>query len=387
MKFWEELGYENISSTEQFFTETSDLLLLESYQLDASLLKQDGDIECFAIDWDAGLESVGDRVKEMASKAKANVKLYAKKLINFFFGWMIRFLKGSTDVRKVMGQHYKKAKELMTNLNKMEQRVYAYNGDKTIEIQNYGKRFGISVIGIQTSTWILQHLVKDMEQTQDRSNPLHILLQHMNSLSESITVWEMMMEKAHTKPLQVLEQVDYSVRKLIEAAQQSLTKRSDVTKTKLSEDPEKQAQALEITSDLLNETNSRMKNMDKIKEELKDSKSEESVKEAFQQCRTWVKFFLSIGKANDWNFEKAASSARKTHTQLQKAIDDLDVKEMPEKQTKLVLKSVVMIGNIIGKIKNISEVLIRGINDDMSKLFTEVTKIGSITYRMTGNNE
>lgn len=106
----------------------------------------------------SGMESIKDKVANMASKAKSNIVLWAKKFINFFFGWIINFFKGVVNIRKSLKSGFEKAKTYLKELEKLAPKMGKANSDTKIEITDAAP----NVIRALSTVLLTSLIIKDM---------------------------------------------------------------------------------------------------------------------------------------------------------------------------------------------------------------------------------
>ena len=143
-----ENGLERYSSVYEAADSFIRNIALENVELEANL-QYDLDLGNNDVFSDYAVEAVLEKVANMASKAKSNFVQYAKKLMNFLFGWIINFFKGGANIREVMKNNYNKAVKYLKTLNEMESKVRSLNQDNEITIRDNGKCVLVGMTMIQ----------------------------------------------------------------------------------------------------------------------------------------------------------------------------------------------------------------------------------------------
>ena len=161
-------SYANYDDAANHFLDT---IALENIHLDTEIQLEFGiaDDDLFS---EYAMEAIGETVKNMASKAKSNFVTYAKKLINFLFGWLINFFRGAANVKKTMANAYNKAKDYLKKLNELERKARGANKEETIEITDFGNcvLVGLTMMqAIMVSSENLGKAMGDIAKTQARS--------------------------------------------------------------------------------------------------------------------------------------------------------------------------------------------------------------------------
>ena len=114
-------------------------------------------------------EAIGETVKNMASKAKSNFVTYAKKLVNFLFGWLIKFFKGSANVKQTMAKSYTKAKDYLKKLNELERKARGADKEEQIEITDYGNCIVVGLFMMQAIMISAERLGKGMSEAYNET--------------------------------------------------------------------------------------------------------------------------------------------------------------------------------------------------------------------------
>lgn len=140
--------FEGYSSYNEAALEFSRNIALESTYLDTAIQLEFGltDDDVFS---DYALENIANTVANMASKAKSNIILYSKKLINMLFGWLVNFFKGGANLKEIMKNNYDKARKYLKKLNEFESKIRAMDQEKEISIRDNGSCVIIGLTVIQ----------------------------------------------------------------------------------------------------------------------------------------------------------------------------------------------------------------------------------------------
>lgn len=140
--------FEGYSSYNEAALEFSRNIALESTYLDIAIQLEFGltDDDVFS---DYALENIANTVANMASKAKSNIILYSKKLINMLFGWLVNFFKGGANLKQIMKNNYDKARKYLKKLNEFESKIRAMDQEKEISIRDNGSCVIIGLTVIQ----------------------------------------------------------------------------------------------------------------------------------------------------------------------------------------------------------------------------------------------
>lgn len=158
-------GYANYNEAADSFLSS---IALENINLDTTL-QLEFDIAEDDLFSNYACEAIGETVKNMASKAKSNFVTYAKKLVNFLFGWLINFFRGSANVKQTMAKSYSKARDYLKNLNKLETKARGSDKESKIEITDFGNCVLVGLFMIQAIIVHTQKLGADLQKAYANS--------------------------------------------------------------------------------------------------------------------------------------------------------------------------------------------------------------------------
>ena len=158
-------GYANYNEAADSFLSS---IALENINLDTTLqlefnIAEDDLFSNYAC------EAIGETVKNMASKAKSNFVTYAKKLVNFLFGWLINFFRGSANVKRTMAKSYSKARDYLKNLNNLETKARGSDKESKIEITDFGNCVLVGLFMMQAVIVHTQKLGVDLQKAYANS--------------------------------------------------------------------------------------------------------------------------------------------------------------------------------------------------------------------------
>lgn len=145
-----------------------DSIALENIHLDTTL-QMEFDIIDDDLFSNYACETIGETVKNMASKAKSNFVTYAKKLVNFLFGWLIRFFTGSANVKQAMSKSYVKARDYLKKLNELERKARSADKEEQIEITDYGNCIVVGLFMMQAIMITSKQLGQDLNQAYNNT--------------------------------------------------------------------------------------------------------------------------------------------------------------------------------------------------------------------------
>lgn len=388
-----------------------DGIALENIMLDTDIQMEFdlGDHDVFS---DHAMEAIGETVKNMASKAKSNFVTYAKKLINFLFGWLIRFFQGAANVKKTMAKAYDKAKVYLKKLNELETKARSANKEDKIEIRDYGNcvLMGLTMIQliIMSSYNLGNHLKTVMGAHSDKSGTQQRAIDMVKSLCTSLeTMYSVVAIIDIKKPEELLSKVrskNFNFAAVYEEYQNDTSKREKVIQSSRKEavknNDEKTGKfAGVVTTDQEQNDNYESKNstgtvnslekkylsrLTEAAEYMSDPRTAElSISDAFDELRTKLKLFMDISKNNKWDLEKNIQGAEKIRRGLEKELNNVDLTTVNEKIMTDLLKEVVSVGNNLGQMsKGAGQVMsklsscIDGMTTDVAKLGSRVIKIG-----------
>lgn len=396
----DEAGYETYYSLDEAVKAFSHNIALENATLDLDIgLILESDVDPFS---NYGMEAIGERVKEMASKAKSNFVLYAKKLINLLFGWLIKFFQGVVNIKKSMSANYAKAKKYVEALNKYESQA-RQSSNKTVEITNAGNIvvYGLTVIQlINTSVVALTEGVKDSTNVVDEKGNksastigndvakniteiLSGLYASIGQVSDNVSNLEKDIKGVNYVISDLVKKYIGNSNNYIANTNYDKMKAKSKTGdgTGLSE-----AQVKESIAEGEDERKSQFKK--KIEQAqkyiTKPERAEMKCPQAWEYLRTQLTMFMGIAKANKWDVEKNIKSCENARRKFTKAMDSLSVAEQDEANVKHALARIVEIGNMTASMQNASGVIIKSVNSAMSMMMTDVTKLGSILTTIGG---
>ena len=391
-----------------------DGIALENIMLDTDIQMEFdlGDHDVFS---DHAMEAIGETVKNMASKAKSNFVTYAKKLINFLFGWLIRFFQGAANVKKTMAKAYDKAKVYLKKLNELETKARSANKEDKIEIRDYGNcvLMGLTMIQlIMFASYNMGNNLKNVMSENSKSsnngtNQRATLM--INSLCTSLTeMFSVVAIIDIKKPQDLLSKVRSKNYNFAEVYKEYSDQTADMDKVKREAEDEairnndEKGSSYDFFGNVKNQTqqdrrNSKTKTgtvnslekqylsrLTEAGEYMSDPNTAElSLSDAFDELRTKLKLFMDIAKNNKWDLEKNIQGAEKIRRGLEKEINGIDLTQTDEKQVSELLKQVVSVGNNLGQMsKGAGQVMsklsscIDGMTTDVAKLGSRVIKIG-----------
>lgn len=387
----DEAGYEVYYSLDEAVKSFSHNIALENATLDLDIgLLLDSDVDPFS---NYGMEAISETVKEMASKAKSNFILYAKKLINFFFGWALKFLSGAVNIKKSMSKNYAKATKYLKALNGYENQA-RQSSEKTIEITNAGNIIVYGLTMVQLMKWIIVGFTQACEEANDdkelidlfattyQIKDITILVQGL-PLNDSGALEKMLNRYQYNIESMVKGQVQDSTSKNADRIQKNVDK---VSKYKKNASPDDLKNAADKTRDNISSENegkaAALLNIKKFMSE--PERRELKCPDAFDYLRTQLKMFISISKANKWDFESQVKKAENVRRKIYKALDSVDTTKFDEKSLNAALKNVVATGNELSHYQNTVSGTMKVINKCMDMMMTDVTRLGSILTTLGG---
>ena len=83
-----------------------------------------------------GMEDIRQKVKDMASKAKANIIPWSKKLFNMVTTWFMNLIGKTRDLKSKLAKHFKNAETYRLSLNELKEK--AKSSKETITIKDWG---------------------------------------------------------------------------------------------------------------------------------------------------------------------------------------------------------------------------------------------------------
>lgn len=109
-------------------------------------------------------EAMTDTLKTMASVAYSKLKQWFKKFIDFFFGWALKFIKGSMGVRDTIRKSYQKAKKYLKKMNEMISKIHNAGTDKEVTIgENAGVNATKCLITMLLGSYMLGYIATDKD--------------------------------------------------------------------------------------------------------------------------------------------------------------------------------------------------------------------------------
>ena len=427
-------SYANYDDAANHFLDT---IALENIHLDTEIQLEFGiaDDDLFS---EYAMEAIGETVKNMASKAKSNFVTYAKKLINFLFGWLINFFRGAANVKKTMANAYNKAKDYLKKLNELERKARSANKEETIEITDFGNcvLVGLTMMqAIMVSSENLGKAMGDIARTKSGSEKdeksaiknrafrmVDELLRRMEQLYALIGSIDI------SKPdtlIQKLRTSQYNISKVIEGYQGQASKdvkssykeaRIERNKAKAAERKTLLEKGTGFVGDLaeggknlagkgfkkatgvdnkwndnneVENKNTRSANVNKLGAEYKarleetakymsePNKAEMDLTTAFDELRLKLQLFLDISKANKWDLEKNISAAEKIRRGLEKEVNSIDTTMVNDSAIQELLKRILEVGNNLGQIQRSAGVVVKQVARCIDGMTVDVAKLGS----------
>lgn len=369
---------------------------------------------------DHAMEAIGETVKNMASKAKSNFVTYAKKLINFLFGWLIRFFQGAVKVKEGMKKSYEKARTYLKKLNEFERQARGASQEDKIEITDWGNCVLVGLVMIQAiivssnsigsglkETAAATGTNENKETTSRGFNMMNTLLERLQKLYAVIGSIDI---SKPTELLSKLKAANYNIPEMIKgfdgAATELANKSSKEADKELNESGEKvkaekdrmlgtmSSDAAKETANAQNTRKSLDKSVSKLestyKSRLEDTakymsepdKAEMSLTQAYDELRMKLKLFLDISKANKWDLEKNISAAEKIRRGLEKEINAIDMTTANEKDVSALLQKIMSVGNNLGQIQRSAGIVVKQVVSCIDGLTVDVAKLGSRVVKL-----
>lgn len=416
---------ESYSSYEAAADAFSRNIALENIHLDTTLQIEFGISNEEDLFSSYALEAIGETVKNMASKAKSNFITYAKKLINFLFGWLINFFKGATNVKKAMAKSYEKARTYLKKLNELESKARGANKEDKIEITDFGNCVVVGLAMIQaiivSTKHLGEHLKNAYSESRGTSNNgdgknsnttrafkiLQVLLERLQNLyavvsSINISDVKELLSKLKASQYNVetyMNSLTKDAKKLVKEA------KSDVNAENTADDNvfQKAGKAIKSGANKVYETttgkvsNSRQESQTKTSGQVTNklegtyksrleatakymsepNKAEMGLTEAFDELRLKLNTFVEFSKANKWDLEKNIASVEKLRRGLEKEISNIDVTNVNEKVVSELLQRIISVGNNLGQIQRSAGVVAKRVSACIDGMTTDVAKLGS----------
>ena len=359
---------------------------------------------------DHAMEAIGETVKNMASKAKSNFVTYAKKLINFLFGWLIRFFQGAVKVKEGMKKSYEKARTYLKKLNEFERQARGASQEDKIEITDWGNCVLVGLVMIQAIMISSQNLGSGLKDTVNKTagtsnsgdgksitttrgfKMMGVLLGNLERLYALIGAIDI------SKPNDLISKLrshNFNIGAMLDEYKQSskelLVKQRSESFKELNSD-EKNAdeeESLDKRSRKLKEkTVSKLEGT--YKSRLEDTakymsepdKAEMSLTEAYDELRMKLKLFLDISKANKWDLEKNIASAEKIRRGLEKEVNAMDLTSTNEKDVAALLQRIMSVGNNLGQIQRSAGIVVKQVVSCIDGLTVDVAKLGSRVVKL-----
>lgn len=390
-------------------------IALENMTLDAKLQInfEIADNDLFSA---SAMEAISDTVKNMASKAKSNFVTYAKKLINFLFGWLINFFKGTVNVKKAMKNSFDKAKTYLKKLNELESKARGSNKEENIEITDFGNCVVVGLVMIQAiisaSSKIGEGLKNASTSTSGISNSdnknvgstrafkmLDVLL---NDLQDLYAIVGSINISDTAEMIKGLKATQYNVYEWMgkfkgEANELKKNKHSEsagdeVDRIKSGDEaaPDDENSNSEFdqrvksggTNKLEGTYKTRLEETAKYMSE--PNKSEMSLMTAYDELRSKLNLFISISKANKWDLEKNIAAAEKIRRGLEKEVSNMEVSDVNEKSISQLLQRIINVGNNLGQIQRSAGTVTKEVVKCIDGMTVDVAKLGSRLIKIGG---
>lgn len=390
-------------------------IALENMTLDANIQInfEIADSDLFS---DSAMEAISDTVKNMASKAKSNFVTYAKKLINFLFGWLINFFKGTVNVKKAMKNSFEKAKTYLKKLNELENKARSSNKEENIEITDFGNCVVVGLVMIQAiisaSSKIGEGLKNASTSTSGTPNSdnknvgstrafkmLDVLL---NDLQDLYAIVGSINISDTAEMIKGLKSTQYNVYEWMgkfkgEANELKKSKHSEsagdeVDRIKSGDEaaPDDENSNAEFdqrvksggTNKLEGTYKTRLEETAKYMSE--PNKSEMSLMTAYDELRSKLNLFISISKANKWDLEKNIAAAEKIRRGLEKEVSNMEVSDVNEKSIAQLLQRIINVGNNLGQIQRSAGTVTKEVVKCIDGMTVDVAKLGSRLIKIGG---
>lgn len=416
---------ESYSSYEAAADAFSRNIALENIHLDTTLQIEFGISNEEDLFSSYALEAIGETVKNMASKAKSNFITYAKKLINFLFGWLINFFKGATNVKKAMAKSYEKARTYLKKLNELESKARRADKEDKIEITDFGNCVVVGLAMIQAIIVSTKHLGEHLKNAYSESRGtnnngdgknsnttrafkiLQVLLERLQNLyavvsSINISDVKELLSKLKASQYNVetyMDSLTKDAKKLVKEA------KSDVNADNTADDNvfQKAGKSIKSGANKVYETttgkvsNSRQESQTKTSGQVTNklegtyksrleatakymsepNKAEMGLTDAFDELRLKLNTFVEFSKANKWDLEKNIASVEKLRRGLEKEISNIDVTNVNEKVVSELLQRIISVGNNLGQIQRSAGVVAKRVSACIDGMTTDVAKLGS----------
>ena len=400
----DEAGYEVYYSLDEAVKAFSHNIALENATLDLDIgLLLESDVDPFS---NYGMEAIGERVKEMASKAKSNFVLYAKKLINLIFGWFIKLIKGVVDIKKSMSANYQKATKYLKALNGYESQA-RQSSEKTVKITDSGEYVLAGLTFIQFAMQYMNEIGNQLKAAkgQAENKKLTSTILAMTNPTKKLAVALVNLfrngkgDDVFGQIDQTLRGVDYNCQTLYknytsdEAVNKYETFMKEDAADKNADDVKNGKPGVADSNEFdekVGQADKEAQNAAKwsisnINQVFQDAESVEvKCPEAFDSLRGQLKAFIGISKANKWNFETYAKSIENARRSLMQQLDRIKPNDKNEDDVSQALKAIVDCGNTVAKIQASSMSMMKKINSYMNTLITDVTKLGSVLTTIGG---
>lgn len=362
------------------------------------------------------MEAIGETVKNMASKAKSNIVTYSKKLINFLFGWLIEFFKGSINIKKAMAKSYEKARTYLKKLNELERAARSADKESEIEITDFGNCVVVGLVMTQGIMWSIRAMsesLKSISATEGndtaKSKTNTRAFEMLSALTQSCAELYALIGSiniSNTKEIiSSLKSHQYDVGKMLvnsgafEEAEKKYNKVRSEQVTKVAESRVENNKGISSDEDKKEmEGDVKLKTANSLQAKYK-GKMEETVKymsdpdkatmsysAAYDELRIKLDLFINISKANKWDMEKYISGVEKVRRGLMKEVNNMNVDEVNEKTVSTLLQKVIDIGNSFGQVKKSAGEVVKRVVSAIDGMTTDVAKLGSKLVKIGGND-
>ena len=356
---------------------------------------------------DHAMEAIGETVKNMASKAKSNFVTYAKKLINFLFGWLIRFFQGAVKVKEGMKKSYEKARTYLKKLNEFERQARGASQEDKIEITDWGNCVLVGLVMIQAIIVSSNDIGSGLKETAGAQGTD----ENKASTSRGFKMMETLLTRLQklyavigsidigkpTELLSKLKAANYNIPEMINrydgAADKLVTKstkeakkefnNSEEKKNGISKDTREQNASGVLATSVKNlESTYKSRLEDTAKYMSEPDKAEMSLTQAYDELRMKLKLFLDISKANKWDLEKNISAAEKIRRGLEKEINAIDMTTANEKDVSALLQKIMAVGNNLAQIQRSAGIVVKQVVSCIDGLTVDVAKLGSRVVKL-----
>ncbi len=408
---------ESYSSYSEAADSFLDQISIENMSLDATIQVnfEISDTDVFS---DHAMEAISDTVKNMASKAKSNFVTYAKKLINFLFGWLINFFKGTVNVKKAIASSFEKARTYLKKLNELESKARGSSKEETIEITDFGNCVvvGLTIIQaiISSSSKIGEGLKNASNSTNGTSTDkgdnknagstrafkmLNVLLNDLQDLyaivgSINITNVKELIAGLKTTQYNVHTWMGKfkSEANTLKTSKHKESAQDEVSKIQSGEEEmvDDQNKSDNFDRRIKGGATDKLESSYKAKLEQtakymsEPNKAEMSLMTAYDELKTKLNLFISISKANKWDLEKNIAAAEKIRRGLEKEVSNMEVSDVNEKTISDLLQRIIKLGNNLGQIQRSAGTVTKEIVKCIDGMTVDVAKLGSKLIKIGG---